>query len=210
MTTLHKFKLLATRCTVAGSPTMSPTTSPVVHLRRRRSTLRMLLSRGGGGCGGGRRLPPRREVGSQDQRGDGKSSEKGKEIVVSHKLKDLFVSTPSAFDERVSESMREGLLQSSGVDVARRRRPLSAMFRQRLLRRAWRPVLGTIPDCADDRTILTTTYEGTHNHPLPPESPTRARSRKKGNHWLELEVGRGGTCGKREKFGVFTFTDLGN
>ncbi|KAL2531610.1 50S ribosomal protein-related [Abeliophyllum distichum] len=146
MGSLHKFKLLATQCAVVGSPTRSPTTSPVIHLRRRRSTLRMLLSRGGVGCGGGRRLPPRREIGSQDPRGDGKSSEKGKEIVVSHKLKDLFVSSPPAFDERVSENMREGLLPSSSVNVVRSRRPLSAMFRQRLLRRAWRPVLVTIPE----------------------------------------------------------------
>ncbi|GFY84787.1 50S ribosomal protein-like protein [Actinidia rufa] len=44
MATLQKFKLLATQCAVAGSPTRSPTTSPVIHLRRRK-TLRMLLGR---------------------------------------------------------------------------------------------------------------------------------------------------------------------
>ncbi|CAI9780836.1 unnamed protein product [Fraxinus pennsylvanica] len=142
MTTLQKFKLLATQCAVAGSPTRSPTTSPIIHLRRRRSTLRMLLSRGG------RKLPPLREVGSQDRRpqGDVKSSERGKEIVVRHKLKDLFVSSPPAFEKRISENMREGLLPAAGVGGARARRPLTAMFRQRLLRRAWRPVLVGIPE----------------------------------------------------------------
>lgn len=142
MTTLQKFKLLATQCAVAGSPTRSPTTSPVIHLRRRRSTLRMLLSRGG------RRLPPLREVGSPGRRprGDGKSSERGKEIVVRHKLKDLFVSSPPTFKEKVSENIGEGLLPTAGVGGARSGRPLSAMFRHRLLRRAWRPVLVGIPE----------------------------------------------------------------
>ncbi|KAK6128506.1 hypothetical protein DH2020_037752 [Rehmannia glutinosa] len=146
MATLQKFKLLATQCAVAGSPTRSPTTSPVIHLRRRK-TLRMLLGRGGGG--GGRRLPP-----SPDRRrrsGDGdRSTEKGKELSVSHKLKDLFVSSPPAFGEAVSENVREGLLPTGGGGVrrggARSLRPLSATFRQRLLRRAWRPVLVAIPE----------------------------------------------------------------
>ncbi|KAK7853851.1 LEAF RUST 10 DISEASE-RESISTANCE LOCUS RECEPTOR-LIKE PROTEIN KINASE-like 1.3 [Quercus suber] len=45
MATLQKFKLLATQCAVvAGSPTRSPSASPVIHLRRRK-TLRMLLNR---------------------------------------------------------------------------------------------------------------------------------------------------------------------
>ncbi|KAI3462557.1 hypothetical protein Pfo_019220 [Paulownia fortunei] len=151
MATLQKFKLLATQCAVAGSPTRSPTTSPVIHLRRRK-TLRMLLGRGGGG--GGRRLPPRCDDGSPDRRGsrDGESSqEKGKELSVSHKLKDLFVSSPPAFGETVSENVREGLLPSGGGGGVRRGgtrslRPLSATFRQRLLRRAWRPVLVAIPE----------------------------------------------------------------
>ncbi|KAI3451784.1 hypothetical protein Pfo_008449 [Paulownia fortunei] len=149
MATLQKFKLLATQCAVAGSPTRSPTTSPVIHLRRRK-TLRMLLSRPGGGSG--RRLPPRCDDGSPDRTGssdEGSSPEKGKELLVSHKLKDLFVSSPPALGERVSENVREVLLPSSGEvrrDGARSLRPLSATFRQRLLRRAWRPVLVAIPE----------------------------------------------------------------
>ncbi|KAL7131781.1 hypothetical protein ABFS83_12G027500 [Erythranthe nasuta] len=152
MATLQKFKLLATQCAVAaGSPTRSPTTSPVVHLRRRK-TLRMLL-RGGGG--GGRRLPPRCEDGSPDRRrsgGEDSSPEKGKVLSVRHKLKDLFVSSPPAFGERHSENVREGLLPSGGENDGVRRggtrslRPLSATVRQRLLRRAWRPVLVGIPE----------------------------------------------------------------
>lgn len=144
MVNLQKFKLLATQCAVARSPNRSP----AIHLRRRRSTIRILLSLGGGGCGGGRRLQPRREVGYPDHRprGDAKSSENGKEIVASHKLKDLFVSSPPAFEERGSENMREGLLPVAGGGGVRSRRPLSAMFRQRLLRRAWRPVLVAIPE----------------------------------------------------------------
>ncbi|CAK9150675.1 unnamed protein product [Ilex paraguariensis] len=159
MATLQKFKLLATQCAVAGSPTRSPTTSPVIHLRRRK-TLRMFLTRNGGS---GRRLPCRDHE-SPDRLGD--SPEKGKEIVVSHKLKDLFVSSPP-FEDRVSEKERdvgeEGFLpataRSGGVSsdgggggLASRRggtrplRPLSATIRQRILRRPWRPVLITIPE----------------------------------------------------------------
>jgi hypothetical protein len=110
MATLQKFKLLATQCAVAGSPTRSPTTSPVIHLRRRK-TLRMLLSRGNSS---GRRLA-RQEVRSPDQRGsDASSPEKGKELAVSQKLRDLFVSSPPSFDERVSGNVRDGFLPSSG------------------------------------------------------------------------------------------------
>ncbi|CAN4083183.1 unnamed protein product [Withania somnifera] len=148
MATLQKFKLLATQCAVAGSPTRSPTTSPVIHLRRRK-TLRMLLTRGGSG----RRLT-RREVCSPDPHRD--SPEKGKEMVVSHKLKDLFVSSPPSFDQSLSENTRNGLPPAASVAgddgssvrriSLRSLRPLSATFRQRLLRRAWRPILGSIPE----------------------------------------------------------------
>ncbi|XP_029128647.1 uncharacterized protein LOC114916345 [Cajanus cajan] len=64
---------------------------------------------------------------------------------VRHKLKDLFVSSPPP---------REGpheVLPNSSVAVRFRRpaaslRPVSSVFRYRLLRRAWRPVLVTIPE----------------------------------------------------------------
>ncbi|KAG8384103.1 hypothetical protein BUALT_Bualt04G0083200 [Buddleja alternifolia] len=150
MATLQKFKLLATQCAVAGSPTRSPTTSPVIHLRRRK-TLRMLLGRAVGI--GGRSLPPQRHHTSPDRRGnsdDGDSPEKGTELSVRNKLKDLFVSSPPALGERVSDNARERLLPS-GTEAGggwRRGgvRPLSATLRQRLLRRAWRPVLVGIPE----------------------------------------------------------------
>ncbi|KAG6392607.1 hypothetical protein SASPL_146831 [Salvia splendens] len=148
MSSLQKFKLLA--CAVAASPARSPSASPVIHLRRRR-TLRMLLSRAtGGGGGGGRRLPPRCCDASADRRGSSEkrsAPEKGKESLVSNKLKDLFVSSPPP---AVSENVREMLLPSGGElrrGDGRSLRPLSATFRQRLLlRRAWRPVLGGIPE----------------------------------------------------------------
>ncbi|XP_022880722.1 uncharacterized protein LOC111397991 [Olea europaea var. sylvestris] len=152
MATLQKFKLLATHCAVAGSPTRSPTTSPVIHLRRRK-TLRMLLSRNGGGEG--RKLPPRPGDDSSDGRrsdASGESPEKEKDTVVSHKLRDLFVSSPPPFEERKSGTgnVQDGMLPSASVDarrgITRPLRPLSATFRQRLLRRAWRPVLGAIPE----------------------------------------------------------------
>ncbi|CAI9758409.1 unnamed protein product [Fraxinus pennsylvanica] len=145
-TRLQKFKLMASECVVAGSPTMSP----VMHIRRRK-TLRMLLSHGGGG---GRRLPVQHDDWSSDQRGnrnDGISLEKRKKNFFSHKLKDLFASSPPALDERVSENVKEEILPPFGGGVRRRdgarwRRPGSALFRRRLLRRAWRPVLVTIPE----------------------------------------------------------------
>lgn len=147
MATLQKFKLLATQCAVAGSPTRSPTTSPVIHLRRRK-TLRMLLGRGEG-----RRLPPRSDDGSPDRRRGSEeetSPRKGRApLSVSHKLRDLFVSSPPAFADRVSENVREGLLPPGGGvrrGGTRSMRPLSATLRQRLLRRAWRPVLVGIPE----------------------------------------------------------------
>ncbi|KAL7141674.1 hypothetical protein ABFS83_08G069500 [Erythranthe nasuta] len=152
MATLQKFKLLATQCAVAASPTRSPTASPVIYLRRRR-TLRMLLSRAG--MGSRRRLPPRCGDASPDRRRCGgggeeeRSPEKSKELMVSRKLKDLFVSSPPALGERLSENVREMLLPSGGDlrrGVARSLRPLSATLRQRLLRRVWRPVLVAIPE----------------------------------------------------------------
>ncbi|KAH7851227.1 hypothetical protein Vadar_008829 [Vaccinium darrowii] len=152
MATLQKFKLLATQCAVAGSPSRSPTTSPVIHLRRRK-TLRMLLSRAGSGSRRRDESPLDRKRNSTSEADD--STEKSKElVVVRNKLKDFFVSSPP-LEERGTESVREGFLRRNDVLSAggggfgvRRGgiRPLSAAFRQRLLRRAWRPVLVGIPE----------------------------------------------------------------
>ncbi|PON53119.1 50S ribosomal protein-like protein [Parasponia andersonii] len=167
MATLQKFKLLATQCAVSGSPTRSPSASPVIHLRRRK-TLRMLLSRPE------RRLP-RREIAPEVPEIDGEDPppKKSKEASARRKLKDLFVSSPPPLEDRISdkrgidggdEEEQRGLLPGTGSvsggfgvggsgfgSAARRRgigslRPVSAGFRYRLLRRAWRPVLVTIPE----------------------------------------------------------------
>ncbi|RAL50791.1 hypothetical protein DM860_015938 [Cuscuta australis] len=146
MATLQKFKLFATQCAVAGSPTRSPTTSPVIHFRRRK-TLGMLLSLGA-------------DHGSPDLRREAKAEEK--EMAARRKLKDLFVSSsspppPQPPCDNMSENLREELLSAAfygdgglgggGSSIKRvGSRPLSATFRQRLLRRSWRPVLIAIPE----------------------------------------------------------------
>ncbi|CAH1413502.1 uncharacterized protein LOC111909844 [Lactuca sativa] len=143
MATLQKFKLLATQCALAGSPSRSPATSPVIHLRRRK-TLRMLLSR---------RLPRREEFLDRRGNNDVDSSDNRKDVGgVRQKLKDLLVSSPPS--PRLLEQNRtdggEETKRWSGGGVrrggSRGLRPLSGTLRQRLLRRAWRPVLGTIPE----------------------------------------------------------------
>lgn len=168
MATLQKFKLLATQCTVVGSPTRSPTTSPVIHIRRRR-TLRMLLGRDTAARNAGnfhRRFhqpPPRREN-SPDRRNDHVAENKrrpktGKEhFGVRLKLKDLFVSSPPPATIRREEKSSQLSPASRGSNAGLRGaksvgdgggsiRPLSATLRQRLLmRRAWRPMLVAIPE----------------------------------------------------------------
>ncbi|GMH27203.1 hypothetical protein Nepgr_029046 [Nepenthes gracilis] len=162
MATLQKFKVLATQCAVIGSPTRSPTASPVIHLRRRK-TLRMLLSRGGGQ----RRFHRGEESPDRERTDDDKSTENSKEqIGARHKLKDLFVSSPPlgenaknigneeiqglllATERAVTEVRNGGLAQRRGTGggFASSLRPLSATLRQRLLRKAWRPVLVAIPE----------------------------------------------------------------
>nr|KAJ0223520.1 hypothetical protein LSAT_V11C200079210 [Lactuca sativa] len=151
MATLQKFKMLATQCAVAGSPTRSPSSSPVIHLRRRK-TLRMLLSRGGGETT--RRLPPPDEF--VDRRGSDvdSSSEDGKDNGARRKLKDLFVSSSVSppLDDGGREGSEETNRWSGDGDLigrrggSRRFRHLPGTLRQRLLRRAWRPVLVTIPE----------------------------------------------------------------
>ncbi|KAK7394169.1 hypothetical protein VNO78_14690 [Psophocarpus tetragonolobus] len=138
---MHKFKFLATQCAVAGSPSRSPTTSPVIHLRRRK-TLRMFLAR--------RRFhpPPQDPPPIPDS-----------EARVRHKLKDLFVSSPPLNDEKTifhqqeqdhhlpnsSARFRNGSPFRRAASAAALR-PVSSVFRYRLLRRPWRPVLVTIPE----------------------------------------------------------------
>ncbi|OIW07391.1 hypothetical protein TanjilG_10226 [Lupinus angustifolius] len=145
MPTLHKFKLLATQCAVSGSPTRSPTASPVIHLRRRK-TLRMFLSR----------------------RSDDPPQIHQNDVVrVRNKLKDLFVSSPSPptppsplqDDDKSYRQQQQQQQEEQEILLPRFRsgspfrrggatslRPVSSAFRYRLIRRAWRPMLLTIPE----------------------------------------------------------------
>ncbi|XP_023546418.1 uncharacterized protein LOC111805523 [Cucurbita pepo subsp. pepo] len=159
MATLHKFKLLASQCAVTGSPTRSPTASPVIHLRRRRrKTLRMLLNRTD------RRRFPYQDTSADPQDVDDDDDDENmipekndKEVRARRKLKDLFVSSPpledKVSDRRIEE--QEGLLTAINASAAgigttsttrRSLRPISTTFRYRFLRRAWRPVLVAIPE----------------------------------------------------------------
>ncbi|KAF5198513.1 50S ribosomal protein-like protein [Thalictrum thalictroides] len=159
---LQKFKFLATQCAVAGSPTRSPTTSPVFQLRRRK-TLRMFLSRSGGATN--RRLNRNQEevsLSSSDKKGNrnveevDSSSLLEKNSLISKKLKDLFVSSPPLNDEtsrnddyedsRSRQVLIDRVRRSINRRSGGRNRHLSAAFRYRLLRRPWRPVLFTIPE----------------------------------------------------------------
>ncbi|GAV65853.1 hypothetical protein CFOL_v3_09367 [Cephalotus follicularis] len=128
MASLQKFKLLATQCGVAPSPTRSP----VVQLRRRKTTLRMLLSRTNGRRSPCRRQQPNRQTVAVADLAVKKSS-----------LKDLFVSSPPKCG---SEEERNEELSNIGLGSE----PVSSKpgwigFRHKLLlRRAWRPMLVTI------------------------------------------------------------------
>ncbi|XP_010528492.1 PREDICTED: uncharacterized protein LOC104805579 [Tarenaya hassleriana] len=167
MASLQKFKVLATRC---GTVAESPTRSPVIHLRRRK-TLRMLLTR----SSDRRQFSHRNDspefkgattaAGDSTDSGGGGGGGKREKIRSRRKLKELFVSSPP-FEGRGSggggtSEETEGLLPVNGdrdggggdVGLAARRaglrgslRPVSATLRYRLLRRAWRPVLVTIPE----------------------------------------------------------------
>ncbi|XP_034202762.1 uncharacterized protein LOC117617486 [Prunus dulcis] len=141
MGTLQKFKLLATQCGVAQSPTRSPRTSPLIQLRRRKPTLLMLLTR----SSSRRRDPPVQSL-----------PQKAPSPVQRHSLKDLFVSSPP-FELNEKRKSEIDTRQEFGLVVAGKAvggvgpgspRPGWTGFRYKslLLRRAWRPVLVTIPE----------------------------------------------------------------
>ncbi|KAF8091615.1 hypothetical protein N665_0441s0022 [Sinapis alba] len=158
---LQKFKLLATHCSTVAE---SPTRSPVVHLRRRK-TLRLLLTRSSDRW----RSPEIQNNADEFTGSDGTRGLSGKrdKIRSRRKLRELFVSSPP-----VEEGQRGGggdagnemerVLPVNGVNTSggigeestgRRmglngatRPMLSGTLRCRLLRRAWRPVLVTIPE----------------------------------------------------------------
>ncbi|KAK2635233.1 hypothetical protein Ddye_030025 [Dipteronia dyeriana] len=154
MAALQKFKILATQCGVTQSPTRSPRTSPLVQLPRKKTTLRMLLTRNTS-----RRstvpLPlPALKDPPVEREIDGDSNEKKRDT--SHKLKDLFVSSTTSFEEEEDKTGdrtgTEVVLMTSRKFIGLGREPGSARpagwvgFRHRLLRKAWRPMLVAIPE----------------------------------------------------------------
>ncbi|KGN51540.1 uncharacterized protein LOC105435544 [Cucumis sativus] len=153
MASLLKFKLLPTHCGVAQSPTLSPRTSPLVHLRRRKTTLRMLLTRNSG-----RRSPRRRSLPENKNRDDRKGLSR------SNTLKDLFVSSPpylgtdcdvhqtavTAPTRNVTpvceKEKEEGHVGSPGWNPGSPRPGWTGFRYKYLLRKTWRPVLVGIPE----------------------------------------------------------------
>ncbi|XP_009356236.2 uncharacterized protein LOC103947105 [Pyrus x bretschneideri] len=141
MGTLQKFKLLATQCGVAQSPTRSPRTSPLIQFRRRKPTLLMLLTRSSS-----RRSDPPVPMPLPENIPPQRNS-----------LKDLFVSSPpfELNDRGKAESERDKRAELGSLLVGKEiggvgpgsPRPAWTGFRYKsLLRRAWRPVLVTIPE----------------------------------------------------------------
>lgn len=142
MATLQKFKLLATQCGVAPSPTRSPRTSPLIQFRRRKTTLRMLLSR---------RSPRLAQPLIPRIFSPQKKEEKDLAAAQGHQtLKDLFVSSPPPLGDtkdRCVGSIGRGSTLNVWKAGTGSSRPAWTGFRHRsLLRRAWRPVLVAIPE----------------------------------------------------------------
>ncbi|CAH8312268.1 unnamed protein product [Eruca vesicaria subsp. sativa] len=140
MATLQRFKFLATQCGVAPSPTRSPSprTSPLVQFRRKKTTLKMLLSL----------IPPsRREQPLIHQQGRSLAADKD---VAGRKLRDLFVtSSPVEEKETRKGKTKEEVLAAMEAKLragASSQAPVWFGFSKRLLQRAWRPKLGTIPE----------------------------------------------------------------
>ncbi|KAM5567785.1 hypothetical protein ABKV19_015716 [Rosa sericea] len=133
MATLQKFKLLALHCGAAQSPTRSPRTSPLIQLPRRKPSLLMLLSRSGS----------RRSTRRQDQPAPVQPPPERR-----NSLKDLFVSSPPFEEsEKIEKRQEFGLVVVAGGVGPGSPRPGWTGFRYKsLLRRAWRPVLVTIPE----------------------------------------------------------------
>ncbi|CAA7058168.1 unnamed protein product [Microthlaspi erraticum] len=149
MATLQRFKFLATQCGVAESPTRSPSprTSPLVQFRRKKTTLKMLLSL---------RSPSRREQPVIHQ----SRSLTAEKDVAGRKLRDLFVTSTSVEEEEEEKERKKGKTKeevlaamaaklnaaASNSQSESDASPVWFGFSKRLLQRAWRPKLGTIPE----------------------------------------------------------------
>ncbi|XP_010470793.1 PREDICTED: uncharacterized protein LOC104750660 [Camelina sativa] len=151
MATLQRFKFLGTQCGVAAqSPTRSPSprTSPLVQLRRKKTTLKILLS-----------------LASPSRREQQPLIHHNHKDVAGRKLKDLFVSWSSGEKEEEDEEVeleerRKGKTKEEVLAAMAARLNAAASlqcestdttpawfgFSKRLLQRAWRPKLGTIPE----------------------------------------------------------------
>ncbi|CAN7040073.1 unnamed protein product [Brassica rapa subsp. trilocularis] len=147
MATLQRIKFLATQCGVAPSPTRSPSprTSPLVQFRRKKTTLKMLLSL----------IPPSRREQPLIHHGRSLAADKD---VAARKLRDLFVTSSPVEEgeekerpkgktkEEVLAAMAAKLNAAASSQVGNNAAPVWFRFSKRLLQRAWRPKLGTIPE----------------------------------------------------------------
>ncbi|VVB14708.1 unnamed protein product [Arabis nemorensis] len=156
---LHKFKLFAANrsleASAGGNPAMSPTKSPVFHLRRRK-TLRMLFDKSSDS-----RRRNLRQILEESSESDGNS---GKKKRGNHRgrreLKELLVTSPFKGGDEIDDGVEARSVLSpvivgsvnsngNGRELTSRRLGYSGSvqsFRLRILRKPWRPVLVSIPE----------------------------------------------------------------
>ncbi|XP_044494511.1 uncharacterized protein LOC123217513 [Mangifera indica] len=157
MAALQKFKILATQCGVVQSPTRSPRTSPLVQMPRKKTTLRMLLTKTTTSRHSQKLLTSQQEV-VVDLESD-MLQEKKKKKSQSNTLKDLFVSSFEDYNDKAGDDDDDDgrIREKSEVLLMRKlqgglggelglSRPVWVGSRHRLLKKAWRPMLASIPE----------------------------------------------------------------